>query len=81
MSDVTSEAISRRKALALLGLGAVSGLAGSSLVTASDAEAQTIGMERRQDRRAGRHEIREDRRDARQVRREGRREARAIRRE
>ena len=81
MREVTSEAITRRKTFALLGLGAVSGLAGSSLVTASDAEAQTIGMERRQDRRAGRHERREDRRDARQVRREGRREARAIRRE
>jgi hypothetical protein len=34
-----------------------------------DAEAQTAGMERRQDRREGRRERREDRREARQVRR------------
>jgi hypothetical protein len=81
MREVTSEAITRRKAFALLGVGAVFGLAGSSLVTASGAEAQTVGMERRQDRRAGRQERREDRRDARQVRRDGRQEARAIRRE
>ena len=76
-----SEAISRRNTLALLGLGAVMGLAGSSLVTSSVAEAQTVGMERRQDRRAGRHERREGRRDARQVRREARQTAREIRRE
>ena len=76
-----SEAISRRKTLALLGLGGVLGLAGSSLVIASDAEAQTVGMERRQDRRAARRDRREDRRDARQVRREGRRIAREIRRQ
>jgi hypothetical protein len=76
-----SEAMSRRKTLALLGLGALLGLAGSSLVTASDAEAQTVGMDRRQDRRAGRRDRREDRRDARQVRRSGRRTAREIRRQ
>ena len=45
-----------------------------------DAEAQTVGMERRQDRREGRRERREGRRDARQVRREGRRDARDVRR-
>jgi hypothetical protein len=76
-----SEAISRRNTLALLGLAGVLGLAGSSLVTASVAEAQTVGMERRQDRRAGRHERREDRRDARQVRRDARQTAREIRRQ
>ena len=43
-----SEVMSRRTTLALLGLGGVLGLAGSSLVTASEAEAQTVGMERRQ---------------------------------
>ena len=47
------EAMSRRKALALVGLGAVLGLAASS-VSVSDAEAQTVGMERRQDRRTNR---------------------------
>jgi hypothetical protein len=80
MSEIKSEVISRRQTLALLGLGAVFGLAGS-LVTASEAEAQTVGMERRRDRRAGRQERREDRREARQVRRDGRQEALAIRRE
>jgi hypothetical protein len=49
MSETT--AISRRNALTLFGIGAVLGLAGASLGTASDAEALTIGMERRQDRR------------------------------
>jgi hypothetical protein len=72
--DITSEAISRRKAFALFGLGAVLGLAGSSLVSASDAAAETVGMDRRQDRRAGR-------RDGRQARRDGRQAAREIRRE
>ena len=72
---------SRRKALALFGIGAVFGLGGASLGTASDAEALTIGMERRQDRRVNRRDRREDRRDARQVRREGRQMAREIRRE
>jgi hypothetical protein len=74
MSEIRSEAISRRKALALLGLGAVLGLAGSSLLSASDAEAQTVGMERRGVRRQGR-------RTARQVRRVGRRTARVVRRQ
>ena len=81
MSEITTEAISRRRTLSLLGLAAILGLAGSSLVTASDAEAQTVGMDRRQDRRAGRRDRRENRRDARQVRRLGRRTAREIRRQ
>jgi hypothetical protein len=81
MREITSEAMSRRKALALLGLGAALGLAGSGLVTASDAKAETVGMDRRQDRRAGRQDRRQDRRDGRQARRDGRQEARAIRRE
>ena len=54
MSDImNSQAISRRKALALLGLSTAV-FAASSLVTAPDVEAQTVGMERRQGRRAGR---------------------------
>jgi hypothetical protein len=68
MSEVGSKMISRRRTLALLGLGAVFGLAGESLVTASQAEAQTPGMQRR-----------EGRRNARQVRRAGRRAARTVR--
>jgi hypothetical protein len=39
----------------------------------SSAEAQTTGMERRQDRRTGRHDRRDDRRTGRTERRENRR--------
>jgi hypothetical protein len=60
---IKSEMISRRKALSLMGLAAAFGLAAAPTVLAvSDAEAQTVGMERRQERRAGRHERREVRR-------------------
>jgi hypothetical protein len=45
----------------------------TTVLTMSDAEAQTIGMERRQERRAGRHERREERRMGRVERREDRR--------
>lgn len=53
MSDkIGSEAISRRSALSLLGLVAASSLAIlPSVLTASDAEAYTYGMARRQTRR------------------------------
>jgi hypothetical protein len=71
--------ISRRKLLSSLGL-ATAIAAFPTVLMVPDAEAQTAGMERRQDRREGRRERREDRRDARQVRREGRREARQVRR-
>ena len=71
--------ISRRKLLFSLGM-ATTIAALPSMLIAPDAEAQTAGMERRQDRREGRHERRENRRDARQVRREGRRDAREVRR-
>jgi Ni/Co efflux regulator RcnB len=71
---IKSEMISRRKALSLMGLAAAFGLAAAPTVLAvSDAEAQTVGMERRQERRAGRHERREARRAARHERREVRR--------
>jgi len=75
MSAITrSEMISRRKALSLMGLAATFGLAAAPVVlTVSDAEAQTAGMERRQERRAGRHERREERRAGRHERREERR--------
>lgn len=69
-----SEAISRRKALSLVGFAAAFGLAAvPAVLTVSDAEAQTAGMERRQDRRTGRHERRDDRRTGRTERREERR--------
>jgi hypothetical protein len=71
---IKSEMISRRKALSLMGLAAVFGLAAApTVLTVSDAEAQTVGMERRQERRAGRHERREERRTVRHERREERR--------
>jgi Ni/Co efflux regulator RcnB len=73
-ANIKSEAISRRKALSLVGLAAAFGLAAApSVLTVSDAEAQTIGMERRQDRREGRHQRRDDRRMGRTERREDRR--------
>ena len=71
---ITSEMISRRGAFSLLGLGAVLGVAvPTTVLTTSEAEAQTVGMERRENRRAGRQDRREDRRTARQDRREDRR--------
>ena len=75
MSEIIkSEAISRRRALSLFGKAAAFGVAASTeALTVSDAEAQTAGMERRQDRRTGRHERREDRRTGRADRREERR--------
>jgi hypothetical protein len=75
MSEIIkSEAISRRRALSLFGKVAAFAVAASTTaLTVSDAEAQTIGMERRQERRAGRHERREARRAGRHERREVRR--------
>src|SRR6476646_10427802 len=86
---IESEMISRRKALSLMGLAAAFGLAAApTVLTVSDAEAQTAaapaatapaamaptaGMERRQQRRAGRHERRQERRTARHERRQERR--------
>jgi hypothetical protein len=52
------EIIPRRSALYLLGLPIVLGIAASSTpLTLKDAQAQTTGMERRQDRRTGRQQI------------------------
>jgi hypothetical protein len=75
MSEIIkSEAISRRMALSIFGkLAAFAVAASTAALTVSDAEAQTIGMERRQERRAGRHERREARRTGRHERREVRR--------
>jgi hypothetical protein len=75
MSEITkSQAISRRRLLSLFGTIAAFGVAASTTALGvSDAEAQTAGMERRQERRAGRHERREERRVGRHERREERR--------
>jgi hypothetical protein len=71
---IISEAISRRTAFSLLGLAAALGFTvPATVLTASDAEAQTAGMTRRQERRAGRRERREERRTGRQERRATRR--------
>ena len=71
---IKSQAITRRRALSLFGKVAAFAVAASTTaLTGSDAEAQTVGMERRQERRAGRHERREARRVGRHERREARR--------
>ena len=79
------EMISRREAFSLLGLAAALGFAVPiTLLTGSDAEAQEptaapaptggmTGMQRRQERRAGRHERRTERRTGRHERRTERR--------
>ena len=94
---IKSEVISRRKALSLMGLAAVLGLAAATTVlTVSDADAQNTqagekavektvervtGTERRHERREGHHERRHERREGRHERRHGRREGRHERRE
>ena len=67
--------LSRRSVFSLFGKAAAFAIAASTtaLLVASDAEAQTVGMERRQGRRTGRHERREGRRTGRHERREQRR--------
>ena len=69
---IPSEMMSRRRAFSLL--AAAVGLAvPTTVLIVSDAEAETSGMTRRQDRRTGRHERRDDRRTGRTDRREDRR--------
>ena len=64
--------VSRRKILTLVAAAFGAGTMSPLFVT-SEAEAQTAGMERRQERRSGRHERRETRRTGRHERRETRR--------
>ena len=59
---IKSEMISRRKALSLLGLPVALGVVASIVLTSSDAEAETAGMENRQQRRTNRQENRQQRR-------------------
>ena len=75
MSEISiSQVISRRRALSLMGWAAALGLAApAAILTVSDAAAQTQGMERRGERRTGRHLRRQDRRTGRTERREERR--------
>ena len=66
--------VSRRTVCSLFGLAAALSLAVPVALSAiSDAEAQTVGMDRRQDRREGRHDRRSDRRTGRHERRTDRR--------
>jgi len=59
-----SEVISRRKALSLMGLVAAFSLAAApTVLTVSDAEAETVGMERRHERREHRRERRHERKE------------------
>jgi len=77
-----AQMISRRTAFWILGTGAALGMGMPvAVLTASDAEAQTSGTERRQDRRQDRTERRQDRRTSRTERRTARREGRSDRRE
>ena len=83
MSEILkSELIARRKALSLLGWAAAFGAVTScTFLLGSEAQAQTLGMERRQERRGARHERRYERRAGRHERREERRTGRIERRE
>lgn len=67
-----SEMVSRRRAFSLL--AAALGLAvPATVLIVSHAEAQTVGMTRRHERRTGRHERRHERRTGRHDRRHDRR--------
>ena len=82
MKKIKEEMISRRSALSLLGLRAALGFAVPiAVLTVSNAEAQTSGTERRQERRTDRTERREERRTGRTERREERTSGRNERRE
>jgi hypothetical protein len=73
--NITSDMISRRHALSLVGWVAALGLAAPAAgLMVSHAQAQTPGMERRGERRFGRHERRQTRRTGRTERREERRD-------
>ena len=60
---IKSELISRRRAFSLLGLAAAVSLAvPAAMLIATDTNAQTQGMERRDERRGDRQELRTERR-------------------
>jgi len=69
------ELVSRRRAFSLLWLtAALSFAVPATVLTVSDAEAQTPGMERRDDRQEGRQQGRDDRQEGRQQGRQDRRD-------
>ena len=65
-----SQQITRRGMFSLFGLAIA---VPATVLMSSDAEAQTVGMQRRHDRRVGRHDRREERRTGRHERRNDRR--------
>lgn len=67
-----SEAISRRKVFSLLAIAPMIGLGLAAM--GSEANAKTVGMERRGERRTGRGERRTERRTGREERRTKRRQ-------
>ena len=72
MSETINEVMSRRKAFSLLGLAAAAGfVVPATVLTMSDAEAQTAGMQRREGRRDTRQGRRDTRQQGRQQRRSG----------
>ena len=65
------ELLSRRKAFSLLGLAAAASFAvPAAVLTATDADAQTRGMERRDERRDDRQERRTERRSKKKKKKE-----------
>ena len=74
--ETQSGLISRRTVFSLIGVALP-----ATILAVSEAEAQTPGMERREERREDRQDRREERRDDRLERREDRRDAREDRRE
>jgi hypothetical protein len=77
--QIQSVPISRRTAFSLL--AALGVAAPVTILAVANAEAQTPGMQRREDRRDNRQDRRDDRRDNRQDRRDDRRDDRQSRRD
>lgn len=71
--EIKSEMISRRRAFSLLGLAALCLAVPATILTVSDAEAETVVMTPRAKRQARRHMRREARRRHRHMRRAHRR--------
>ena len=81
MNRTIEAQVSRRTAVSLLGVAsALTFAVPATVLTASEAEAQTPGMEQREDRREDRQDRREDRQEGRQDRRDDRQQGREDRR-
>lgn len=71
-----SQMITRRRLFSLCGIAAAVVVAPTAMLSVSEAEAETVGSERRQNRREDRRDRRHDRRENRHNRREDRRDNR-----